>query len=499
MTRSAYTVIRGGLVLSSDASTTSHQDILIKGDTITELLAQNAPAPEGADLINAKERLLIPGLINTHAHGHNTLAKGMGGLWNLELQLAMSPWISGGREREDKYIAALLGAAEMIRKGCTTCYDLYLELPGPTIDGMQAVGQAYVDAGMRAVVAPMMSDRSFYEVVPGLLNALPHDLQLQVRSLQVNPSGQGLKVGRELLQHWPFDIDRVRPALAPSIPLHCSDEFLSAIVRMSREFNIGLHTHLAESRFQAEVSLTRFGQSIVAHMAKQDFLSSNLTVAHAIHITDEDRRLLAKHSVSVAHNPSANMRLGSGLADIRAMLDAGINIGIGTDGSVSSDNLNMFEMLRLTSFISRIKTSPPEAWLTATEILTMAGTNGARALGMQHLIGQIKAGYKADIVFLNLTNLNYVPLNDPVNQIVHCEDATGVDRVLIGGKIVFENGQLTQIDEAKLRERVEQTMQAVRARRDTVYPTVKRTADIVGLYCACLGGSTASHDTKLFT
>ena len=129
----------------------------------------------------------------------------------------------------------------------------------------------------------------------------------------------------------------------------------------------------------------------------------------------------------------------------------------------------------------------------------MAGTNGARALGMQNLIGQIKAGYKADIVFLNLTNLNYVPLNDPVNQIVHCEDATGVDRVLIGGKIVFENGQLTQIDEAKLRERVEQTMQAVRARRDTVYPTVKRTADIVGLYCACLGGSSPSHNTKLFT
>ena len=499
MTRSAYTIIRGGIVLSSDTFTTSRQDILIKGDTITGLLAPNAPAPEGADFINANECLLIPGLINTHAHGHNTLAKGMGGLWTLELQLAMSPWISGGREREDKYVAALLGAAEMIRKGCTTCYDLYLELPGPTVDGMQAVGQAYVDVGMRAVVAPMMSDRSFYEVVPGLLEALPRDLQLQVRSLQVNPSTQSLQVARNLLHHWPFDTDRVRPALAPSIPLHCSNEFLAAIMHLSREFNIGVHTHLAESRFQAEVSLTRFGQSIVAHLAQQGFLSSNLTVAHAIHITDEDRRLLAKHRVSVAHNPSANMRLGSGLADIRAMLDVGINVGIGTDGSVSSDNLNMFEMLRLTSFISRIKTAPPEAWLKPAEILTMAGTNGARALGMQHLIGQIKPGYKADIVFLSLTNLNYVPLNDPVNQIVHCEDATGVDRVLIGGKIVFENGQLTQIDEAKLRNRVEQTMQAVRARRDTVYTTVKRTADLVGSYCACLGGVSPNHNTKLFS
>src|ERR1700676_1217526 len=179
----AYTILRGGRVLNIAADTAEPADILIEDDTIRELGAPGCPAPEGAVEIGAERRLLHPGLINAHTHAHGNLSKGMGDRWTLELLLCAAPWLTGYRTAEDKYLTAQLGAVEMVLKGCTACYDLFFEWPLPTAEGLALAASAYSDVGMRAVIAPMVADRTFYEVIPGLQEALPEKLRERVAGL----------------------------------------------------------------------------------------------------------------------------------------------------------------------------------------------------------------------------------------------------------------------------------------------------------------------------
>src|ERR1700728_4120778 len=183
----AYTILRGGLVLDIAAGGAAPADIVIEGDTIREIGPPGCPAPEGAAEISAARRLLHPGLVNAHTHGHGNLAKGMGDRWTLELLLTAAPWLTGHRTAEDKSLTTQLGAVEMVLKGCTAAYDLFFEWPLPSPDGLAMVAQAYADVGMRAVVAPMVADRSFYEAIPGLRDALPEALRERVDGLRLPP------------------------------------------------------------------------------------------------------------------------------------------------------------------------------------------------------------------------------------------------------------------------------------------------------------------------
>src|SRR5437763_5771890 len=176
------TVLRGGRLLDIRAHRAHLTDILVAGDSIAEIGAPGLAAPAGATVVDAAGTLLHPGLVNAHTHAHGNLAKGMGDLWTLELLLTAGPWISGNRNQEERHLSAKLGAIEMVLKGCTAAYDLPLEWPTPTLPGLEAVGRAYAAVGMRAVVAPMVADRSFFEAIPGLLDALPAALQQAVEA-----------------------------------------------------------------------------------------------------------------------------------------------------------------------------------------------------------------------------------------------------------------------------------------------------------------------------
>ena len=184
----AFSILRGGRVLDIAAGTAEPADILVEDDTIREIGPPGSPAPADAVEIAAARRLLHPGLVNAHTHGHGNLAKGMGDRWPLELLLSAAPWITGNRTAEDKYLSTQLGAVEMVMKGCTACYDLSFEWPLPTAEGLALAGKAYADVGMRAVMAPMVADRSFYESIPGLMEALPRPLQEKVAELQLPPA-----------------------------------------------------------------------------------------------------------------------------------------------------------------------------------------------------------------------------------------------------------------------------------------------------------------------
>src|SRR3954470_18104245 len=212
------TIVRGGRLINPGSHRAEPADILILGDTIAEVGAPGLAAPADAIAIDAPDRLMHPGLINAHMHGHGNLGKGMGDRWTLELLLAAGPWITGGRTLEDKYLTTYVGAIEMLLKGCTACYDLTVEFPLPSIEGLDACGRAYADAGMRAVLAPMVAELTFYESYPGLIDVLPPAAQKDVERLRLAPADATLAVMRQSMQSWSFDRDTVRPAVAPTIP-----------------------------------------------------------------------------------------------------------------------------------------------------------------------------------------------------------------------------------------------------------------------------------------
>jgi guanine deaminase len=449
-----YTVIRGGHLLDIAAGTAAVADVLIDGDTIREIGPPGMAAPQGAAEIAAAGKLLHPGLVNAHTHAHGNLAKGMGDRWTLELLLTAAPWLGGYRTIEDKYLTAQLGAVEMVLKGCTACYDLFFEWPVPTVDGLAAAAAAYADVGMRAVIAPMVADRTFYEAVPGLADAVPKALREQVAGLRLAPATETLTAIRNAFRGWSQPRDRVGLAVAPTIPQHCSDAFILGCAEIAREFGVGLHSHVAESKVQAVGAIRTYGKTQTAHLAELGVIGPHFTVAHGVWLDHDDMARLGDNGASVAHNPGSNMRLGSGLADARAMLERKVNLGIGTDGASCADNQNMYEAMRLASFVSKVQGPYRERWLTTREAALAATEGSARALGFGDRLGRIAPGCKADIVMLDLGHPNWLPFNDPVNQLVHCEDGTGVDSVMIGGRMVVEHRRVLTVDLDRLRARV---------------------------------------------
>ncbi len=478
-------IVRAGRLLDIAGHRAVATDILIQGDKILEMGPPGLAAPEGTTVIDADDRVLMPGLVNTHTHGTGALAKGlMGDRWSLELLLNASRSINGERTTEDKRLCALVAAVEMVRKGCTACYDMFVEFPLPSIEGMTTVARAYDEVGMRAVIASTMADRTLYEALPGLMEAIPEPLRRDVERIRMAPFETSIAACREILHDWPLDRSRVRPAVAPNIPLHCSDDFLVGCRDLAREFDVCIQTHLAESKVQAVLGLEKYGKTLTAHLHALGLLGPEFSAAHAIWLDEDDARMFADTGASVVHNPLSNMRFGSGLAAIEMMVRHGVNVGIGTDAVNSSDSLNMFEATRLASLISRIQTFRREDWLTSDQVLTMATEGSARAMGFGDEIGRLEPGFMADIVFLDLGYIHYVPLNDITRQIVFSENGAAVDSVMIGGRMILDKGQLTTIDEDKLRRDVETACERLRTATAESVLFASKLEEYVGAFCA---------------
>jgi 5-methylthioadenosine/S-adenosylhomocysteine deaminase len=447
-----FTIIRNGRVVDFVRREAVPADILIEGDRILSIGHAGMAAPPDARVVDASDRAMMPGFVNGHVHGHGTLAKGLvGDRWPLELFLNAMPGMTGHRTLEDKYLNGLLAAVEMIRKGCTTCYDLFFEFPMPSRDGLAALGKAYQDAGIRAVIAPMLADKTFYQAYPDLIGNVPEPLRAQVIAFQLAPYQASADALEKIYKDWPFDRETIRPAIAPTIPLHCSDEFLVRCRDLARAYDLPLQTHLAETKTQAILGLRKYGRTLTAHLDGLGMLGPHFSAAHAIWLDRDDLTRLSDHGASIVHAPVSNMRFGSGLAHLRPAMDRGINIGIATDAANSSDHLNMFESTRLAALISRVQTPDFKQWLGADEVLNMATIGSARAMGLGGKVGELAPGFKADIVFLDLGHINYVPCHDLVTQIVFTENGGAVDSVMIGGRMVLDHGRLTTIDEKKLR------------------------------------------------
>jgi 5-methylthioadenosine/S-adenosylhomocysteine deaminase len=483
-----YQVVRGGLVLDVVARKLSLQDILIHNDSIVEVGAPGMDVAEGTDVIDATDCIVMPGLINAHTHGHGSLGKGLGDKWSLELLLNALPWAGAGLTLEEKEIAAQLNAAEMILKGCTAAYDMFFEFPSPSKEGLRLAARAYNEIGVRVQLAPMMADTTFYQAIPGLLDSMPAPHRELASAMSTASHQEHIAACAEMLNAWDHDRNWARPALGPTIPLHCSDEFLLGCRDLAKDFDAGIQMHLAESKVQATAGITRYGKTLATHLDSLGLICPRFVGAHGVWLDDDDLKLMRDRGASIAHNPGSNLRLGSGIAPAAKMRDLGLTFGIGTDGSASSDNQNMFEAMRAAAFVSRMHSADPENWLSTWDVLHAATLGGAQLMGMERVIGQISAGFKADLVFLDLANVNFVPLNNTANQIVNCEDSSAVKNVMVDGRLVLKDRQFVSFDYNKLRskvaaaaERLGEANAETKKRMEAMAPFVS--AHCVGLSC----------------
>ena len=458
-------------------------DVLIDKGEIADVVPRGTVKGEGMERVDAAGRALMPALVNGHNHAQTGLAKGRFDRYNLETYLNAQPGVSGRRTLEDKHLSALIGAAELVRKGCTAGYDMFAEFPSPTVEGVDAVARAYAEAGMRAVIAPMMADKSLYEAIPGLADALPEPLRSEVLKARYAPYKESLAVVEEISKRWTSKAGKL--ALGPTIPHHCSDEFLVACRDLAKQLGIGIQMHVAESRMQSIVGRKTYGATLVSHLDSLGLLNEKFCAAHGVWLDDSDRKRLADAGASISHNPGSNLKLGSGIADMRAMLDHGLNVAIGTDGAASSDNLNVFEAMRLASYVSRAGGQAPERWISAHEALHAATEGGAKALGFDKL-GRIEKGWKADLVLLDLSALHYIPLSDLVNQIVFAEDGTGIESVMAAGRWVVRERKLLTVDVEALKRKAEEAVQRLNAANVAAKAVGEKLHPIVGHYCAGL-------------
>lgn len=475
------TLIRGARLADPAKRRAEPADVLVE-DGVIKRVGAGLAAPEGARVVEAAGFLIHPGLINSHMHGHGGLARGQGDKWTLELLLAASPWIGGGRSLRDKKLTTLICAAEMVLKGCTAAYDLYAEFPLPTRDGLDAVAEAYAEVGMRAVVAPMVADRTVYEAVPGLHDALPDHLQAAVARLRLRPGEETLAAIAEALRSWRWDSQDIRAAVAPTIPHHCADAFLCGCARLAREHGVALHSHVGESKVQALAGMKLYGKALLAHMDDLGLVGPDFTAAHAVWLDDDDLKRVADRGASLAHNPGSNMRLGNGMFRLRRALDLGVNVGLGTDGANCSDNQNMYEAMRYASMVSKSQTPDPRAWAGVEEVYRAATEGSARALGFKD-IGAIRPGMKADIVFLDLSAITWIPHNWSVNQLVHAEDGTSVRHVMVGGRFVVRDGRLLTLDVAKLAVEAEAARERLEALNAEWKDLYERLEPVVASFC----------------
>jgi 5-methylthioadenosine/S-adenosylhomocysteine deaminase len=450
-------LIRDGRVLDSASGQFRVVDVLVDGGRVTEVGA-DLSFPAGSEIIDAAGYLVILGLVNAHTHAHNNLTRGVADNWTLEDLLNHGPALLNGRTAREQYVSAAIGAIEMLKSGCTAAYDLFMAFPAPTDEGAEAVARGYGDSGMRAVVAPAVADQVFYQTVPGLIDQLPDELRAAVESIEVAPAGGLLAMMERHIRRWHGSYSgRIQAAVAPTIPGQCTDEFLRDSARLASEHGVGFHTHLAETKMQVIHAHQRWGMSPLAVLAELGAVNGSFVGAHGIWLSGSDIEQLGASRATIAHNPASNLKLGSGIAPVRELIDAGVNVALGTDGSSCSDNQNMFGAMHFAGTIGNVRfPHDPERWVSAPETLRMATDAGMRALGIAERGGAIEPGAPADLVLLDASSIYLRPLNDAYNSLVYVENGASVDTVIVDGEVVVRHGIVLTLDEPALRDEAQE-------------------------------------------
>jgi 5-methylthioadenosine/S-adenosylhomocysteine deaminase len=447
-------VFRNARVLVMDAADTelATASVVVVDDRITEV-GTVPPGPCDRE-IDARGHLLIPGLINGHFHSSVNDLKGS--LDSLPLEIFMlfeSPASGAAVAPRTAYIRTLLGALEMLRGGVTCVLDDAFFVPSPTPELIDAVMQAYADCGIRACLALDQPNVPEIDKLPFLRELLPP--HLLARASEPAPmDAQGLlSCYRHLISRWHDQAGgRLRAAVSCSAPQRVTRDYFAALDDLSRRDNLPFYIHILETRLQRVLGQENFGgRSLIQYVQQMGLLTERLNIIHGIWIDETDMDLIADAGSVVAHNPISNLRLGSGIMPFRQLRQRGIPICLGTDEAIADDAISMWGVAKTAGLIHNLSHPDYEQWPAAREVLQCLFRGGAQAVRAPRPLGQIAAGYQADLVLLDLDTLAFTPLNDLRRQLVYCENGSSVKLTMVAGRIVFENDRVNGIDEAAVR------------------------------------------------
>jgi 5-methylthioadenosine/S-adenosylhomocysteine deaminase len=468
MKKSRALFIRGGRVLSDGMAVDrpAPQDILIEDGVIRAIGPNLQINDRSTKIIDASDRLVIPGFVNAHYHSHDVLLKGSFEAIPREAWLLNAlPPNYPRRPPAEIRARTILGAIECLRSGMTTVQDmLTLDLSHP--EDLEVVLAAYEEVGIRCVIAPQVGDVHGAAVTPywrevfpkGALPGLGGAVASSTGAAPVISALEGCLsdyAGRSPLISW---------GLGPSSPERSSPELLAGLKDLSERFDAQIFTHVYESRATTVIGRQLFGKwggSLVAYLEAHGLLNARLTIAHGVWMRQREIDRIAESGASVVLNPVGNLKTQSGIAPIPEYAASGVTLGLGCDNCSCSDAQNMFQTMKAFAGLAAVSTREPNR-VSAGDAFRAATLGGAAAIGLGGQIGAVRVGMRADLTLLDLADPSFVPLNSALRQVVFTECGRAVDTVIVDGRVLLQDKRMLFVDEAALRRDVETAMEVLR-------------------------------------
>jgi 5-methylthioadenosine/S-adenosylhomocysteine deaminase len=431
MTQSADIMLVNALVLTMDEQLSQFEPgaVAVRGTSILAVgpeaeIKRNYAAKE---IVDCNGKVLMPGLVNAHTHVPMTLLRGLAD------DLRLDVWLMGYMmpvEREFVSpdfvrLGTLIACAELIRAGVTAFADMYYF--------EEDVAKATTEAGLRALCSQTV---------------------LKFPTPDAQTYEDSLAMARDFIQRWKGN-DLIVPSVAPHAPYTCTDEILRATAQLAVEFDVPLHTHLAETALEVDNMRRETGMPVIPYVKKQGLFDAKVLAAHCVHVDEGEMRTMLHAGAGVAHNPTSNLKLASGIAPVPKMLEVGLNVGIGTDGPASNNDLDMFEEVRLAALLAKNSNNDPTT-LPAPMALTMATRMGAKALHFGDVTGSLESGKRADLILVDISSLHNSPQfrregSNIYAQIVYAGKSNDVTDVMVNGKWLMRAHKLLTVDEEGLK------------------------------------------------
>lgn len=424
-------IFRGGTILTIDPE---HRvltgDVASRDGALVQLGGTYTPQTHDYQIVDATGCIVMPGLVQAHVHTCQTLARGRADDLELLDWLRTVIWPYEARLDEDAASAsAELACAELLLGGTTAILDM------GTVHHTDAIFAAAERSGIRATIGKAMMDAPDPQIPPGLRESTSASLDESARLITRWHGAAG---------------DRLRYAYAPRFVLSCTDELLREVGTEARARGVRIHTHASENRGEIALVRARFGTDNIFALDELGLLGDHICIAHCVHLSEPEKRLLAERGAHVCHCPSSNLKLASGVCPVPELIAAGVAVALGADGAPCNNNLDGFLELRLAALLHKPRTGPRT--LPAPEVVRLATIAGARALGLGHRVGSLELGKRADVIAVDLSALHSVPTGSPWSAIAYAAKACDVRHVAVDGTLVVRDRTLLTLELPKVRE-----------------------------------------------
>lgn len=411
-------------------------DIYIEGNIIKEI-GENLEKNHVDKMIDATNRTVIPGFVQTHIHLCQTLFRGKGDDLELMDWLKQRIWpLEAAHDEESIYYSAMLGIGELLESGTTTIVDM------ETVHHTEHAFRALAKSGIRAVSGKVMMDKG--DEVPLALQEL---------------TAESIQQSVDLLEKWDgFDNGRIQYAFSPRFVVSCTEELLKEVKILSDKYGVKVHTHASENKGEIQIVQKETGMRNVVYLDHLGLANDRLILAHCIWLDEEEKRIIQEKGVHVCHCPGSNLKLASGIADTHHLTCNHVSVSLGADGAPCNNNLDMFNEMRLAALIQKPIHGPTA--MDARTVFRMATLGGAKAVGLEKEIGSLEIGKRADLAILNLQNFHTFPSYDvdPISRIVYSATRADVETTIIDGRIVMENKIMKTIDKSIVLKEADKSM-----------------------------------------